>query len=58
MKKKCYNCEKEREGSIAETGVFICYGCQTEAEEYSREEVQEQIDRLGLEGCNAINIEN
>ena len=58
MKKKCYHCEKISIGSIMETGVFICQGCQEESEEYGRDERRDQIDRIGIEGVNAINIED
>jgi hypothetical protein len=57
MKKKCYSCEKIREGSVLESGVFVCFSCKKEADDYGNEERQEQLDRLGENGVNKINTE-
>jgi hypothetical protein len=57
MRKKCYNCEKTREGSVIESGVFVCFRCQKEADDYGNEERQEQFERLGPDRVNEINLE-
>lgn len=47
MKKKCYNCEKNKEGSVISTGVFVCYDCQIEQDRYDSEERYADEQRLG-----------
>ena len=49
MKKKCYQCEKVKEGSITDTGVFVCYSCQSEDSEYEERDHKERSkNRLRL----------
>jgi hypothetical protein len=57
MKKNCYGCGKVKDGSIIESGVFVCFVCQKEDDDYGNQERQEQLERLGPEGVEKINSE-